>query len=68
LELAARVGKLQPLNGLVDTVQDLSYTSAVGLMLLDMLLMPDPTHQKAGEPNNSVFGAVEGILKRFRRS
>ncbi len=68
LELAARVGKLQPLNGLVDTVQDLSYTSAVGLMILDMLLTPSTGHhRKAGEPNSSVFGAVEGIIKRFRK-
>lgn len=67
LELPARIGKLQPLNGLIDTVQDLSYVPAVGLMLLDMLLMPSVSHQQAGEPNNAVFGAVEGILKRFRK-
>ncbi|MGH7249657.1 MAG: cell division protein FtsA, partial [Minisyncoccia bacterium] len=28
LELAARVGKLQPINGLVDTVSDVSYSNA----------------------------------------
>lgn len=67
LELAARVGKLQPLNGLMDTVQDLSYTSAVGLMLLDMLLTPVNNNQTVGEPNNAVFGALEGILKRFKK-
>ncbi|MCA9332713.1 cell division protein FtsA [Candidatus Saccharibacteria bacterium] len=66
LELAARVGKLQPLNGLLDTVQDSEYVAAVGLMLLDMLLMPSVSHVATGEPNNAVFGAVEGILKRFR--
>lgn len=70
LELAARVGKLQPLNGLVDTVQDSSYVGAVGLMLLDMLLMPAPSNHGGhtnGKPNNAVFGAVEGLLKRFRK-
>lgn len=68
LELAARVGALQPLNGLIDTVQDSSYVSAVGLMLLDMLLMPssNSVHPK-GEPNSAVFGAVEGLLKRFKK-
>lgn len=67
LELAARVGVLQPLNGLIDTVQDSTYVSAVGLMLLDMLLMPNTSTQSKGEPNNAVFGAVEGLLKRFKK-
>ena len=67
LELPARVGKLQMLGGLVDTVQDLSYTSAVGLMMLDMLMTPSVSKTAPGEPNSSVFGAVEGILKKFRR-
>ncbi len=67
LELPARVGRLQPLSGLVDTVQDLAYTSAVGLMMLDMLMMPSVSKTAPGEPNNSVFVAVEGILKKFRR-
>jgi len=66
LKLAARIGQLQPLGGLVDTVQDLSYTSAVGLMLLDMLLVPND-HAQLGEPNANVFGLITGLLKRFRK-
>jgi cell division protein FtsA len=66
LQLAARLGSLQPLGGLVDTVQDLSYTAAVGLMLLDMLLLP-PEMAPDGEPNAGVFGAIDGLLKRFKR-
>lgn len=66
LQLAARLGALQPLGGLVDTVQDLSYASAVGLMVLDMLLMPGPG-TATGAPNGGVFGAIEGILGRFRK-
>jgi cell division protein FtsA len=66
LELAARIGSLQPLSGLVDTVQDLEYTAAVGLMVLDMLLLPSP-HMTAGEPNGSVFGMIDGLLKRFKK-
>src|SRR5690606_15582855 len=42
LELASRIGKLQQLGGLIDTVEDASYATTVGLMLLDMLLMPEP--------------------------
>jgi cell division protein FtsA len=64
LELAARIGALQPMNGLLDTVQDPSYASAVGLMILDMLLFPQTP---VGEPNESVFGMVNGLLKRFKK-
>lgn len=66
LQLAARIGNLQPLGGLVDTVQDLSYTTAVGLMLLDMLLLP-PENTPDGAPNSGVFGMVDGLLKKFKR-
>lgn len=44
LQIAARVGRLQTLAGLVDTVDDPSYFTAVGLMLLDMLLVPEELH------------------------
>jgi cell division protein FtsA len=64
LQLAARVGKLQPLNGLVDTVNDPSYATTVGLMMLDMLLTPEEIES---EPNSSVFGLMEGLYKRLRR-
>jgi cell division protein FtsA len=66
LQLAARVGTLQPLGGLIDTVQDQAYTTAVGLMMLDMLLIPS-SGQAAGQPNGKVFRAVEGLLKKFKK-
>ncbi len=66
LELAARVGKLQPLGGLVDTVNDPAFFTPVGLMLLDMLLVPAGVHA-SGAPNKGVFGLVDGLLKRFRQ-
>lgn len=66
LQLAARVGQLQPLGGLVDTVQDVAYAPAVGLMLLDMLLLP-PDASPTGSPNEGVFGAIDGLLKKFKR-
>lgn len=67
LQLAARVGKLQPVAGLVDTVQDPSYYTAVGLMLLDMLLMPPGGHHGTVPKAANVFGLVEGLVKRFKR-
>ncbi len=66
LELAARIGSLQPLGGLIDTVQNPSYASAVGLMLLDMLFLPAENSQ-AAESDQGVFGAIEGLLKRLKR-
>jgi len=67
LELATRVGALQPLSGLVDTVQDPAYAGSVGLMLLDMLFMPTDEQMVAGKPNEGIFGLIEGLLRRFKR-
>lgn len=67
LGLAARVGKLEPLEGLIDTVDDPSYYPAVGLMLLDMLLMPSGSDKSPGMPNQGVFGLVEGLLRRLKQ-
>jgi len=65
LQLPARVGKLQNIGGLVDTVEGSDYCTVVGLMLLDMLLLPSlPSAQTA--PSASAFGLVEGLFKRFR--
>ncbi len=66
LQLAARIGKLQPLGGLIDTVQDTSYATAVGLMMLDMLLVPSG-QQPEGEPNSGFFRLVEGVVRKFKR-
>ena len=38
LQLAARVGKLQTISGLVDKIDDPAYFTAIGLMMLDMYL------------------------------
>lgn len=66
LQLAARIGALQPMGGLVDTVQDPAYSTAVGLMILDMLLVPSPLVAN-GQPNAGVFGLVDGLFKKFKK-
>lgn len=66
LQLSSRVGKFQPLTGLIDAIQDPSYSVAVGLMLLDMLLVQSDAAQ-AGEPSESVFRVVEGLWKKFKK-
>jgi len=40
LQLPARIGRIRGLAGLVDTVDDPSFATATGLMLLDVLLAP----------------------------
>jgi cell division protein FtsA len=70
LQLAARVGTLQQVTGLVDTVNDPSYYTVVGLMLLDMLLTPN--EQPVGSSGNlgassaKAMGLVDTLFKKFR--
>ena len=66
LQLPARVGKLQNIGGLADTVEDQSFTTVVGLMLLDMLLLPDlpPVHGKGSQNTRAIIDGLLGRLKR----
>lgn len=67
LQLAARIGKLQPIGGLIDTVADPTFSAAVGLMLLDMLLLPAGNAGHSKNSDGNVFGLVEGIYRKFKR-
>ena len=69
LQLPARLGKLHNVGGLVDTVEDSAYFTVVGLMLLDMLLVPDG-NQQAGSSGSGLVGQasnlVDSLFKRFK--
>lgn len=69
LQLAARTGNLQPVGGIIDTVKDRRYTTAVGLMLLDMYLLPQTAHGRHnfGGGNDKVFGALSDLWGKARR-
>lgn len=68
LQLAARVGKLQPIGGLIDTVNDPRFATAVGLMLLDMLLLPNSQiSNNSGSGNTNVFGVLGGVWHKIKR-
>ncbi len=67
LQLAARVGKLQPLSGLIDTVADPVYSTAVGLMLLDMLLIPEVEGAGGSKAGDRTLHFVDSLLRRFKR-
>lgn len=66
LQLPARIGKLQNVGGLVDTVEDSAYCTVVGLMLLDMLLLPG-TPSASGGMASQTMGLVDYLFKRLRR-
>jgi cell division protein FtsA len=65
LQLPARVGKLHNIGGLVDTVEDQAFSTVVGLMLLDMLLLPalPPVNGRSTEAK----AMLSGLLGRFKR-
>lgn len=67
LQLPARIGKLHNIGGLVDTVEDQAFTTAIGLMLLDMLLLPalPPDSSRPGaQQARAIFDSVLGRFKR----
>jgi cell division protein FtsA len=67
LQLPARIGKLTGIGGLVDTVEDLSYTTVVGLMLLDMLLLPALPPMGNGMNSQNAKAILGSVLNRFKR-
>jgi cell division protein FtsA len=60
LQLAARLGHVQNLAGLVDTVNTPGFATAAGLMLLDILLAPQ-LQMQAG--HQSVLGNLNVLTK-----
>ncbi len=68
LGLAARVGKLQGLSGIVEDIQDPSYITCIGLMQLDMLLEGQmfSAHSNAGGRRSSLINNLGGLWQRIR--
>jgi len=66
MQLASRLGKLQPIGGLLDTVKDSRFSAAVGLMLLDMYLLPQQKPNAAFKANEKVFGALGAVWQKLR--
>lgn len=68
LQLAARLGSLHNIEGLIDEVKGIDYVTAVGLMQLDMLFAEQEIDssivRKMG--GDSLMGSIGGLLKRFK--
>jgi cell division protein FtsA len=66
LQLPARVGKLENIGGLVDTVEDPGFTAVVGLMLLDMLLLPALPPVSGSRGGQQAKAVLSGLFNRFK--
>lgn len=68
LQLPARLGRLHGVTGLADTIDDPAYFTVIGLMMLDMLLIPDlhgpHGHNQSGGKSR---GFVNDLIERFRK-
>ncbi len=68
LELPARIGNLLPVTGLVDAIKDEPYTTAIGLMWLDILLGQHNDSAPTGAGMLSGLGSTaKNVFKRFGR-
>lgn len=66
LQLPARVGQLRDVSGLTDTINDPSFYTATGLMLLDMLLGSEYGETQSYSAGNHPFGLVESLWRHFK--
>lgn len=64
LQLPARLGRIEKLHGLVDTVADPRYTTAVGLMVLDMLLGGGDDYEHRAK--NNISHITGKLFNRFK--
>ncbi|HEX9153233.1 MAG TPA: cell division protein FtsA [Candidatus Saccharimonadales bacterium] len=66
MQLAARVGELRGVSGLIDTVADPAYAAATGLMVLDMLLVPDMARTSMRQTSARALKIVDNLFGRFK--
>lgn len=66
LQLAARVGQLQELSGLVDTVNDPSFYTAIGLMQLDMIFGDEPKESLDYAGDGNPFSFLGGLFRKMK--
>jgi cell division protein FtsA len=68
LELPARIGELLPVAGIADAIADEPYTTAIGLMWLDMLLGQHAGSVVTGAGTlGNINSVARNVFKRFGR-
>ncbi len=66
LQLAARIGKPQSVSGLVDTVSDPAFAAATGLMVLDMLLLPQEMNSSTNKSTDRALNFVDSLWRKIK--
>ncbi len=68
LGLAARVGTLQGIDGIIEDIQDPSYITSIGLMQLDMLLEGQmfSAHSSPSDTTRGLVRGLGGLWQRFK--
>lgn len=71
LQLAARLGNLENLHGIIDDIKKPDYVTAIGLMQLDMLFaeqigMQHHSGGGHGSSDGGILGTVTGLFNRLR--
>lgn len=67
LQLHTRIGKMQHIGGLADTLSSAEYSTAVGLMMLDGILSLDDIQSVSGASGESSFGLITKLKKIVKR-
>lgn len=67
MQLAARIGMPHSVSGLVDTIADPAFAAATGLMLLDMLLLPETNSGGQSSTSTRALNFVDNLWQRFKR-
>ena len=57
--------KAKAIKGLVDKVEDTSYITTIGLMLLDMLLSQQHNRFSLGRPDQTLFRWLTGTISKL---
>ena len=67
LQLSARVGKIHSIGGLVDTIEDPTYATAVGLMVLDMMMLPSLPQSSATYGMDGAKSMLKSFMGKIKK-
>jgi cell division protein FtsA len=65
LQLPARVINMRDYNGMTDNLSDPGYSTALGLMLIDLLASNASHKSSGGSGTSGVFDALQGFSGKF---